>query len=293
MVSCCNFGRNSGIPTLCQSLGLCQYGGEGGLTFVALTLGICLDMRKCAGVKMEESPKSPKEIVISELESIAKGLGLTTRLTAAGVLHTCLDDTVSFSTLDKWNGSCKALAKANTLPIEDLLLSQGANLLIATRIGLKRPREEQSPITQHELDTIQERICQLVKKLEKNAVKDSTKKEELEAARTLLERSTATLFGPSGAEEKAVQSFGLFQRRLGASDPRPRLVAALRLNAGVPLRIASLKAAMGTSWADGAVTVSDSVSGVDSVQLPLTDEGEASKAFGNLPLLLVTSIPVV
>ena len=100
----------------------------------------------------------------------------------------------------------------------------------------------------------------------------------------MLEKSTALLLGPSGPSEKAVQSFGIFQKKLTAADPRPRLVIALRLRLEFLSALPTSKSCLGPCWEDGAITIGDSVSGVDSVQLPLTSEGQASRDHGNVHL---------
>ena len=237
--------------------------------------------------------KSPKEQAIDTLVGVAKGLGYETKTTAAGVLQVMLPNTISFGTLNVWNQTCKDVAGSTKVLIEDMLVSQGKQLLIATRVGAKRPRDDEANApSQRELDDVQEKVESLVAKVKKASSKESINATEMETAKHVLEKCTALLLGPSGPSEKAVQSFGIFQKKLAATDPRPRLVIALRLNAGIPASIAVLKSCIGTCWADGAITVADSVSGVDSVQLPLTPEGEASREHGNLPILIVTSVPV-
>ena len=237
-------------------------------------------------------PKTPKEQAIETLVNVAKGLGYETKTTSAGVLQVLLPDTVSFGSLNVWNQSCKDVASSTRVSIEDMLVSQGNQLLVATRIGSKRPREEAEKPSQRELDDVQEKVDILVSKVKKAAPKDTLDTSEIEVAKNVLQKCTALLVGPTGPAERAVQSFGLFQKKLAPSDPRPRLVIALRLNAGIPTNSALLKSCFGACWVDGAITVADSVSGVDSVQLPLTPEGEASREHGNRPILIVTSVPI-
>lgn len=238
-----------------------------------------------------EAQKTPKERALETLSGRARALGYETKTTSAGVLQVVLPDTISFATLNAWNQSCRDVASSIKIAVEDMLVSQGKRLILATRIGAKRPREEDAP-SQKELDDVQDKVETLIEKVRKSSAKDSINAPEMETAKRALQKCTALLLGPSGPSEKAVQSFGLFQKKLAASDPRPRLVVALRLNAGVPTNVNVIKSCMGVCWADGAVTVGDSVSGVDSVQLPLTAEGEASREHGNSPILIVTSVPV-
>jgi hypothetical protein len=237
---------------------------------------------------------SAKEQAIDTLTSVAKGLGHETKLSTASVLQVTLTDTVSFGVLNVFNQSCAEVSSRTNVPIETMLVSQGKQLVIATRVGAKRPRgadDEDAP-SQRDLDEVQTKVEDLVKKVNKAASKDSINDSEMQIAKKVLQKCTALLLGPSGVHEKAVQSFGLFQKKLAPSDPRPRLVIALRLNAGVPIDCKVLKSCLGSCWTDGAITISDSVSGVDSVQLPLTPEGEASREHGNMPILIVTSVPI-
>jgi hypothetical protein len=242
---------------------------------------------------MSES-KTPKEQAIETLKCVAVGLGYSTKLTSASVLQVILPDTVSFGSLNVWSTSCKEVASKTSVPIEDMLVSQGKQLIIATRIGTKRQREESESDrpSQRDLDDVQYKVDSLVSKVKKSAPKDSINASEMEIATNVLKKCTALLTGPMGPSEKAVQSFGIFQKKLTASDPRARIVVALRLNAGIPTNCALLKSCLGACWSDGAITVADSVSGVDSVQLPLTEEGAASRDHGNLPILIVTSVAV-
>ena len=239
------------------------------------------------------APVDQKTAATDALQAAARGLSLRTRITSAGVLNTLLDHTVAFSTLNSWNEACRETARVCAVPIEDNLVSESGEFLIATRIGFKRPRErEEQKHEQRELDDVQRKVLTLLRKLSSSAPKDTIKTDELKVAQTVLECSLGGMMGPGGAAEKVVQSFGLFQKKLASTDPRPRIVVALRLNAGVPIKLSILKRCMSSCWADGALTTSDAVSGVDSVQLPLTEEGELSKSLGNAPILLVTSVPV-
>lgn len=111
---------------------------------------------------------------------------------------------------------------------------------------------------------------------------------ELEMAQAVIER-VLTLRGPAG--EVLVQSYALLTKKLKPTDALPSVVIAVRLNAGIPVPVSSLKRCLGTCWKDGVVSSEGSVNGVCDRDLPLTEEGEASKRMGNLPMLIVTSIP--
>ena len=142
--------------------------------------------------------------------------------------------------------------------------------------------------TAQELEEVVVKVDDTVKTFKKNA-KDVNEK-ELDAAREVLEKLLGRLTGPDG--ERAIQSYGLFAKKLAADDPRPRTLIAARLNANAPVRIGELKTALGSCWQDGAITVNDTLDDVSSVSLPLTPEGEAARSFGNAPLLLVTRVPI-
>ena len=111
---------------------------------------------------------------------------------------------------------------------------------------------------------------------------------ELQTAQAVIER-VLTLRGPAG--EVLVQSYALLTKKLKPTDAMPSVVIAVRLNAGIPVPVSSLKRCLGPCWKDGVVSSESSVNGVCDRDLPLTEEGEASKRMGNLPMLIVTSIP--
>ncbi len=111
---------------------------------------------------------------------------------------------------------------------------------------------------------------------------------ELEIAQMVIEKALG-LRGPAG--EVLVQSYALLTRKLKPTDTQPSVVIAIRLNSGLAVPVSALKRCLGTCWADGVVSSESAVSGVCDRDLPLTEEGAASMAMGNLPLLIVTSVP--
>jgi hypothetical protein len=112
---------------------------------------------------------------------------------------------------------------------------------------------------------------------------------ELEAARTVLVNLVNDLRGASN--EVVVQSFALLAKKLHTNDAKPRVLIAVRLNAGIAVPLALLKRCLGPCWSDGAVTTEDSVSSVSDADMPLSEEARAARDFGNLPLMVVTSAP--
>ena len=237
-----------------------------------------------------EPPQGAKAVATAALQAVAAELHFETRTTAAGVLQISLTSTAAFASLNTIHEAVKTTSKRVGIPIEDVVMSQGSEVILAARIGRKRGRPAE-PVERGEATDAVDKVASVIAKVKKqssNAIVD----EELDVARGVLERALARLCGVNGAEEKCVQSFGVFQRRLALSDPRPRLIVGLRLNAGIAVAVTHLKTVLGPCWSDGALTTSESIDGVDSVVLPLSDEGEASRAFGNFPILLVTSVPV-
>lgn len=111
---------------------------------------------------------------------------------------------------------------------------------------------------------------------------------ELETAQVVIEKALG-LRGPAG--EVLVQSYALLTRKLKPTDVQPSVVVAMRLNSGLAVPISALKRCLGSCWVDGVVSSERAVSGVCDRDLPLTEEGAASMAMGNLPLLVVTSVP--
>lgn len=240
-----------------------------------------------------EAAKDPKELARAALDAVAKSMGLATRVTAAGVLQVVLAETTSFKQLETYHDAVKRTARRAGVLIEDSIGSQGAELVVATRIGTKRPRpSDVPPPNEQTLRDLVDKIGTTVERVRKSAQKDTIDATELDTARGVLERCVARLTGTGGPDDRAVQSYGVYQRKLAETDPRPRIVVAMRLNAGVAIKLGEFKSCLGACWTDGAITTADSVFGVESVELPLTEEGKASRYFGNLSVLVVTSVPV-
>jgi len=229
----------------------------------------------------------PKSEATAMVEAAAAQLGYTTRRTSAGIVHVVLPETTCFGSLASIHDACKAASKKTGVLVDDLLSSERGVVLVAVRIGRKRERPAEPPSDDEARDVV-DKVETTIAALTKQS--QNTAKAEIDVARGVLERA---LVGLTSSDEKSVQSYGVFLKKLASSDPRPRVVIALRLNAGVPIRTAALRHALGPCWSDGAFTTADAVSGVDSVQLPLSAEGSCSREFGNLPLLVVTSVPVV
>ena len=109
-------------------------------------------------------------------------------------------------------------------------------------------------------------------------------------AEDILKRVVTELRGP--AQEILIQSYAMLSKKLQDSDSRPKIVLAMRLNAGIPVPVTQLKRCLGQCWRDGLVSVEPSVGGVCGSDLPLSEEGAASMEQGNAPMLVVTSVPL-
>ena len=231
--------------------------------------------------------ETPVDTAKAALKAVARRLDLEVRDTTSGVLQIKFSQTVSFSTLNLLHDAAKQASTRTGVAIQDVLATHGQELLLALRFSRKRERTGDAP-TEKEMEAVVKKVDDTIAAYTKSS-KDA-KLDEIEVAREILEKLLGRLAGTDN--EKVVQSFGIFGKKLASSDPRPRVVVAIRINANTPIKLGELKTALGPCWVDGALTSRESLEDVSSVSLPLTAEGEASRSFGNLPLLLVTSVPV-
>ena len=172
--------------------------------------------------------------------------------------------------------------------------SYGSVLLCSEKRGKKRAREEDEPC---ELNA---KVRKAVSSLRASSLGKATREVETEAACSILTRFLGSVRG--SANEHVVDSWGLFARHFepistrpaarevtGSSAPVPRVVIAIRLHGGVAVSVAAIKRALGPCWADGMVTTQETET--SGIHLPSSEASQASQAFGNKPLLIVTSIP--
>ena len=113
--------------------------------------------------------------------------------------------------------------------------------------------------------------------------------DELAVAQQVLTKLVLNLRGPNG--EIVVQSYAMLSKKLGVDDERARVVVAARLNAGIELKVELLKSCLGVCWKDGLLTTLPTLQGIGKLELPLSEEASAAAFFGNMSLLLVTSVP--
>lgn len=220
-----------------------------------------------------------------KLGAVFQGFGWTAKPTSSQTRAIAITKgTVSFQTLQTCYDRCKA--EAGERKLEVLLSSSSQDLLVSANAGAKRgrPSEAEQPTNVADL---RDSVADAVKKLEKLPAPPS--KDELKTAQTVVESVVCVLRAADG-DELACQSFGLFYRKLAASDTKPRVVLAFRLHAGTPMRVHDLRSCLQSTWGDGAVTIEETLHAVDSVALPLTSEGQLSLDHGNKPILVVTSV---
>jgi hypothetical protein len=233
----------------------------------------------------------PADAVRSAMRAVADRLDLVHRTTSAGVLQVVLKATTTFSTLSTLHDACRAAARhASGITVVDLLIADGADVLFVVRVAArKRTREPDKPSEKAVASTLA-KLDECWKTFQASPAATSGKIPPTDVAigKEVLENVLCKLEGVDG--ERPIQSYGVFAKKLAATDPRPRLVLAIRISAGVPLRLGDLKTALGKCWSDGAVTSRDALEGVETVSLPTSTEGDAAAQFGAGSLLLVTSV---
>ena len=229
-----------------------------------------------------------KTRIVERLTSILKDRDWNVRKTSSRVLQAVCKDTVSFSVLNRCIEECKAEAKSSSILIEALISTIKDELTVSIRIGGKRQREDEKEECERSTENIRDKIRDTIATLSKK--ESAPPKSEFDRSVAVLENVVCVLVAAGGAQERATQSYGVFLKKLTPSDPRNRIVLAFRIHAGTPIRLSDLKQCLGECWADGALTSSDTVEGIDSVSLPLTEEGRLSLEFGNAPIMIVTSL---
>lgn len=241
------------------------------------------------------APVAPAAPVVSDskakvcalLTPLLEANGWSVKITNAGVVQAQCQETVSFSTLNTYLEACRTISKEHSIAVDPMMTTIAKNMVVCTRVGAKRQRSDDPPSSRGVEDK-RDKIRVTLSKLSKSEA--APPKAEIERATKVLDATVCQLLAVGGVEERSVQSYGIFFKKLSPNDPRNRIVLAFRLHAGTPVRIQDLKLCFGECWADGAITSAETVYGVDSVALPLTDEGALALQHGNAPLLAVTSV---
>lgn len=192
--------------------------------------------------------------------------------------------TVSFKSLQTAYEQLKQTAGETKLDV--LLSSSGRDLLVSANAGKKRGRPSEALPPKNVAD-LRDGVAEAIQTLEK--LPSAPASAEVVVAKSVVESMVCVLKAADG-DELACQSFGLFYRKLAATDAKPRVVLAFRLHAGTPIRVHDLRSCLQDTWADGAITIEETLHSVDSVALPLTAEGRLSLSHGNRPILVVTSV---
>jgi len=213
-------------------------------------------------------------------------------------LHT-LPETASFANVE-------ALASAAKGASATYVATQGKDLVFSARLGQQarnqerkeeekaeeekddndeasRPKKRRRDTSAEEAD----RVANARQLLAKSA--PALPSDELAVAQQVLTNLVLNLRGPNG--EIVVQSYALLSKKLGVDDERARVVVAVRLNAGIELKVEQLKSCLGVCWKDGLLTTLPTLQGIGKLELPLSEEASAAAFFGNMSLLLVTSVP--
>lgn len=211
-------------------------------------------------------------------------------------MHT-LPETVSFANLETLASAAKAASGAV------YVATQGRDFVFSARLALApkndrgsangdadeddcahRPKKRRRDTSAEEAD----RVACARSRLAKSA--PALPSSELDIAQQILTKLVLNLRGPNG--EIVVQSYALLSKKLEADDERARVVVAARLNAGIELKVDQLKGCLGVCWKDGLLTTLPTLQGIGKLELPLSEEAAAAAYFGNMSLLLVTSVPV-
>jgi len=215
-------------------------------------------------------------------------------------MHT-LPETASFANIEALASTGKAASEAV------YVATQGRDMVFSARLapvpkngngngsacgdgdadedeGAHRPKKRRRDTSAEEAD----RVACARSRLAKSA--PTLPSSELDIAQQVLTKLVLNLRGPSG--EIVVQSYALLSKKLGVDDERTRVVVAARLNAGIELKVELLKSCLGACWKDGLLTTLPTLQGIGKLELPLSEEASAAAYFGNMSLLLVTSVPV-
>ena len=230
------------------------------------------------------------------LSAVALGKRCSDSKLVGSVSRHTLPSTASFADVSAMLQAAKASA-GNSLAQRSFLATLGSALVFSTSFVTEAPAALPAPPPppptaaqgkrKRELCEDQEEgVSKARRRLAASSVPAS--QQELDVAQRVVEQ-VLRLRGPSG--EVLVQSYALLTKKLKPTDESPSVVVAIRMSSGIPVPVASLKRCMGACWNDGLVSSESSVNGVCDRDLPLTDEGAASMAMGNLPLLIVTSVP--
>lgn len=144
-----------------------------------------------------------------------------------------------------------------------------------------------------EVDELHEKIKTAIDRVRTSAQKtngSAVDDEVLNGANQILRTLLVQLKGPSG--EEVVESWGL-----SASSPtgnalgRPNLILSVRMSAGLPVPVSTLRRCLGSSFVDGMVGNHNDPT--LSFALPITEQGAVSDREGQKSLILHTAVAAV
>jgi hypothetical protein len=229
-------------------------------------------------------------------EEICKGIetiGFSHTVSSAGVIKISFNTRASFSNVDTCIKLCRASASKHSARLEMSISAFRKDVLMSVRVGGKRPLES-GPHTSDlfdgkeefydRVDSTIDAISKLEKEDSKMLLSDTGK------AKDILYRSEQ-LKSMDGGGERAIQSFGLFKKKLPGNE-KFHLLIAMRINTGTAIKLDDMIRVLGDAWTDGALTTEDKLDGIDNVELPLSEEAKVSLEHGNHPLLIITTVPV-
>lgn len=211
------------------------------------------------------------------LSKVAKAQNCTASELERCVSRHTLPKTTSFANLEAIHAAATGTCFVGTSASEMAISAHFEGVEIALPPAKKRRREERT-----------ERVTDARKQLAKSM--PDLPSAELDVAELVLLRLVNQLRGSEG--EICVYSFAVLGKKLSSTDPRPRVVIAARLHAGVAMSVEVLKEVLGTCWSDGILTTLATLHGISEIDLPYSAEAQAALSYGNTPLLLVTSVPL-
>lgn len=218
------------------------------------------------------------------LTKVAASQHCTNALLCDAVSRHLLPDTASFKNIEALccavpNGKCFVGTLAKDLAFSASFSSSEEESCESEAPSKKRRRRSDAEDQAERVEGARSRLAKSMPDLPSA---------ELDVAERVLVKVVNSLRGSEG--EICLQSYALLAKKLTASDPRPRVVIAARLNAGISIPVALLKSCMGECWTDGLLTTLGSIQGISEIDLPLSDEAKTAQRHGNASLMLVTSV---
>lgn len=191
-----------------------------------------------------------------------------------GLSKHSLPSTITFASLNRFHELVR-----ETMPSATLFLGTvGSDLIMSVRVVSSNGKRKKKRAREDPVD-LGESLARL---------RGLAPAREIERVKELLTRLYEELKGSQ--EEPAIQSTSIEFTKFQAVDPSPRAVIAVRVHAGLPLPLHRLKASLGPSWEDGAVTTLDSIQTMTCSLPPLSAEGKVALEAGSVSWSFLTSI---